>query len=105
MKTKEMVEFGMALVPLLLGMVLEPIAVPGPQQQATETGPIRYFSSSYESAREAFLEAAQHAGASVESLRNPHDGSQGESLFTDIALLGSADAKNVPVLSSATHGV
>ena len=105
MKTKEMVEFGVALVPLLLGMVLEPIAVPGPQQQATETEPIRYFSSSYESAREAFLEAAQHAGASVENFQNPHHGPGGEPLFTDVALLGSAGAKNVLVLSSATHGV
>ena len=37
--------------------------IAGPQHQATEMKSAKYFSSSYQSARVAFLEAAQLVGA------------------------------------------
>jgi len=66
---------------------------------------ICYFSSTYNEARKKFLEAAHGSGAQVESIKHPYDGPNGEPLFTDVAVIGTSDAKNVLVLSSGTHGV
>ena len=102
MKRKVVLSVGLAAALLGAGIAFEQTALSNPKHQMA---PARFFSSSYASARHAFVEAAQEAGASIESFQNPHEGPQGEPLFTDVALLGNADAKNVLVLSSATHGV
>jgi len=66
---------------------------------------VQYFSSDYSEARERFLEAAHAAGAAIESFENPDRCSEGEQLFTDVALIGQTDARNILVLGSGTHGV
>ena len=66
---------------------------------------IQYFSSSYVQARDKFLGAAQSANAELVAFENPAKGVEGECLFTDVALLGSASAPSVLVLCSGTHGV
>lgn len=66
---------------------------------------ISSFSTDYASARAAFLQAAKAAGAALSSYPHPLDGPNGELLATDVAWLGPADAGNVLVLLSATHGV
>lgn len=63
------------------------------------------FPSDYETARRAFVAAAESAGASIETHLHPGLGPAGEVLATDVALLGSARANNVLVLVSGTHGV
>jgi Protein of unknown function (DUF2817) len=63
------------------------------------------FSPDYRRAREAFLAAAQQAGASLSSHPHPLCGPEGEPLATDVAWLGDQDAATVLVLLSATHGV
>ncbi|MFC1896236.1 M14 family metallopeptidase [Thermodesulfobacteriota bacterium] len=68
-------------------------------------GESRYFSFSYEAARETFLEAARVADCSIDSIRNPHAGPNGEPLFMDAVLVGTEDAKRTLVVSSGTHGV
>ncbi len=77
-------------------------------QPHREEGNVRagtYFSSDYGSARDKFLEAARAAGAGLESVRSPHEGPDGEPLFTDVAVIGPDEARTVLVLSSGTHGV
>jgi len=66
---------------------------------------IKYFSSSYQVAREKFIKAAQEVGASIESFQSPHMGPLGEALFTDVAIIGSKHATDYLVLASGTHGV
>ena len=58
------------------------------------------FSDTYFEAREKFLSAAPHATAYPCSAK----GSKGEDLFTDVAYFGSADARQLLVLVSGTHG-
>ncbi|SFN97051.1 Protein of unknown function [Bradyrhizobium sp. Rc3b] len=58
------------------------------------------FSDSYLEAREKFLAAAPTSKA----YRCSAEGPSGEALFTDAAYFGSADAKNLLVLVSGTHG-
>lgn len=70
-----------------------------------ELSAINYFSADYKQARAKFLEAARASNASIESIKNPYPGPKRESLFTDVALIGPKDAKNVLVLVSGTHGV
>ena len=65
----------------------------------------QYFSTDYLEARQAFLAAAQFAGAEVESFLNPNSEKEGVQLFTDVALLGPEDAENILLLMSGTHGV
>ena len=72
---------------------------------ATRMGAPERFSSSYSVARGKFLEAANAAGAKIDSVQNPHAGPTGEPLFTDVAFLGAEDAKRILVVSSGTHGV
>ena len=66
---------------------------------------IKYFSSTYNEAREKFIEAAQAIGANIDSFQNPHTGPQGEALYTDVAAIGLKSAKDFLVLGSGTHGV
>src|SRR5713101_1320393 len=64
-----------------------------------------YFSADYAEARRKFRDAAQGAGARVESRVNPASrGPAGEALATDVAWLGPADAARVLVTISGTHG-
>ncbi|ATX79511.1 Protein of unknown function (DUF2817) [Mariprofundus aestuarium] len=63
------------------------------------------FSPDYRCARHSFLDAAARAGAELKSFNHPLKGPEGESLATDVAWLGPADAETVLVLLSATHGV
>jgi len=68
--------------------------------------PTHYFSTSYAQAKSRFLAAVTGHGASSESLVLPDRlGAQGEPLSTDVALIGSAQAARLLVLSSGTHGV
>ncbi|MEL8054999.1 MAG: M14 family metallopeptidase [Pseudomonadota bacterium] len=65
-----------------------------------------YSSDHYTEAREKFLAACVERNLTVESLLNPNaKGSRGEDLYTDIALIGRADAPTMLIISSATHGV
>ncbi|MES2533677.1 MAG: DUF2817 domain-containing protein, partial [Pseudomonadota bacterium] len=64
----------------------------------------RYFSGSYAEARQKFLDAAALRGVAVESFVHPQKGAQGETLATDVALVGAPDAEKLLLVSSATHG-
>ncbi len=75
------------------------------RSEVTNIGELDYVSSSYQAARERFIEAARAAGARIESIQNPHRGPDGEPLFMDVAFIGVADAERKLVLSSGTHGV
>jgi predicted deacylase len=66
---------------------------------------VDYFSQDYQTARKEFLDAAFAAGASVDSVKNPHLGPDSQPLFMDVALIGDADAARTLVLISGTHGV
>ncbi len=63
------------------------------------------LSQSYADARTAFLDAAAAAGARIQSFPHPLKGLQGEDLFVDVAELGPADADEVVLIVSGTHGV
>ncbi|MCG8506751.1 MAG: M14 family metallopeptidase [Sphingomonadales bacterium] len=63
------------------------------------------FSSTYAEARSKFLSACRDAGATTRSYVNPNGlGPEGEELATDTAWFGPADARNVMLVSSGTHG-
>lgn len=65
-----------------------------------------FFSTSYRDARERFLGAAAARNIHVDTRVLPDAaGLEGETLATDIARIGPADAKRLLVLTSATHGV
>lgn len=65
-----------------------------------------YFCDSYAEARERFLDAARRAKGELTSFMNPHaTGVDDESLATDIARFGPADAANLLIVNSGTHGV
>jgi hypothetical protein len=63
------------------------------------------FSSTYNQARERFLEAAGRAGVAVESKPHPMTGRDGEMLAMDVARDGPPDAACLLVLTSGCHGV
>lgn len=64
------------------------------------------FSESYAEARAKFCAAAAAAGGAIRSWLNPHaKGPDGELLYLDTARFGPADAANMLVLISSTHGV
>lgn len=67
--------------------------------------PTQFFSVNYQQARQKFLNAARVAEAEIDSFENSCSGVGGAGLFTDVALLGPADADNILVLMSGTHGV
>ncbi|MCJ0762556.1 M14 family metallopeptidase [Variovorax terrae] len=65
----------------------------------------RYFAGTYAQARQKFLAAAQQRAARVESfLLESKLGAYGETLTTDIALLGPSQAEKLLIVSSGTHG-
>lgn len=64
-----------------------------------------YFSSHYKESRKKFLDSVHKAGGSVDSIKHPEVGPEGEPLFIDVAYFGSVDNKNTLVVSSGTHGV
>jgi hypothetical protein len=65
----------------------------------------RHFSGTYAEARRKFLDAAAQRGAAIESFEHPeHRGALGETLATDVALLGKAGATKLLIVSSGTHG-
>ena len=64
------------------------------------------FSESYAEARAKFCSAAASAGGAIRSWLNPNArGPNGEPLHLDTARFGPADATNMLVLISSTHGV
>jgi Protein of unknown function (DUF2817) len=64
-----------------------------------------YFSDNYQTARKAFLSAAQHIGAAVEHHVLPgHAGPDGQPLAMDAAWIGDQSADTVVVSLSGTHG-
>ena len=63
------------------------------------------FSATYAEARDKFVGAANAAGASLSAYVHPETGPGGETLTTDVAWIGPADAAGVLVLVSGTHGV
>src|SRR5258706_7457011 len=64
------------------------------------------FSESYAEARAKFCGAAASAGGSLRPWLSPHArGRTGELLYLDTARFGAADAANMLVLISSTHGV
>lgn len=64
------------------------------------------FSDSYAEARPKFCAAAAAAGGAIASWLNPRArGPNGEILYLDTARFGPADARNMLVLISGTHGV
>ncbi len=64
------------------------------------------FSESYAEARAKFCGAAAEAGGALRSWFNPHaKGPNGELLYLDTARFGPADAANMLVMISSTHGV
>ncbi|MBS0547011.1 MAG: M14 family metallopeptidase [Proteobacteria bacterium] len=66
---------------------------------------IHSFAADYSEARDKFLAAARIAGAETRRYDNPTKGPKGESLSTDVARVGPADASKVVVTISSTHGV
>ena len=66
---------------------------------------ISCFSKDYAEARRKFRAAAAKAGAVLKSYPHPKKGPGGEDLATDVARIGSATAKRVLLIQSATHGV
>ena len=61
--------------------------------------------SSYRTQREQFLAAATTAGATLTEYPHPLKGPFGESLSTDVAVLGDPGAKRLLIALSGTHGV
>ena len=65
-----------------------------------------YFSANYPEARAKFLELSQAQGFAITSHQNDRaQAPDGSNLYMDIATLGPADAANLLVLFSGTHGV
>ena len=73
-------------------------------EKTAEVGSV-YFSSTYEQARNKFLQSAKAAGASIESYPHPLTGPDGRALYIDLAYLGPENVDAVLVLGSGTHGV
>lgn len=55
--------------------------------------------------RDRFLRAAAKRGGTITSYPHPLRGPQDEALFTDVAVIGRADASQVMLIVSGTHGV
>ena len=64
-----------------------------------------YFSASYQEARQAFCNAAQKAGAELESILHPLAGPDGEPIATDVAVMDNTEASQVLLTTSGVHGV
>src|SRR5271156_1690440 len=63
------------------------------------------FSRDFAEARKKFLAACAKVGIDPQSIEHPLTGPNGETLATDVALIGPSDAANLLVLISGTHGV
>ncbi|MEH6402622.1 MAG: M14 family metallopeptidase [Sneathiella sp.] len=64
-----------------------------------------FFSATYQEARSKFLKACEERSLTVQShLNDRAKGALGEDLFMDVARIGPLDAKNILIISSATHG-
>ena len=68
------------------------------------SSPASYFRPDYIRARECFLDSAARAGAYTQSYENPVAGRLGETLGTDVAILGNINAPSVLLVQSGTHG-
>ena len=66
---------------------------------------ITYFPSDYAQGRDRFRAAAEKAGAEIRVYDAGSAGPDGQSITTDVALLGEPEAPNVFLCNSATHGV
>jgi hypothetical protein len=64
-----------------------------------------YFSSTYAEARARFWDAAEAAGARMNSHQNPASGPDGGKLTTDLAWFGPERPERMLLLLSGTHGV
>lgn len=64
----------------------------------------QHFHRSYESARRHFLALCSKTDASIEHLKHPKTGPDGE-LFTDVAIWGDRSCEHLIVITSATHGI
>lgn len=65
-----------------------------------------YFCDSYLEARENFLDAARRSKGDLTSFMNPNaTGLDDEGLATDMVRFGPAEAENVLIVNSGTHGV
>lgn len=65
----------------------------------------RRLDATYGEARQRFLDAAQTAGAEIDSFPHPMAGLEGEELAIDVAQLGDPSASGVLLVVSGTHGV
>lgn len=63
------------------------------------------FSHSYLEARNKFLQAAGLAGLEVQTCLHPMTGPEGESLATDVVVIGDHNASRVLFVTSGVHGV
>ena len=66
---------------------------------------LEHFSNSHVELRDKFLKAATLASAQIVSYTNPALGPSGESLYTDVARVGTMQANKVLLLVAGTHGV
>lgn len=66
---------------------------------------LQYFSDSYDEARHKFIAVAGEKNALCAQYENPHAGPSGETLATNVALIGPAGARKLLVVLSGTHGV
>jgi Protein of unknown function (DUF2817) len=64
-----------------------------------------FFGSTYAEARSLFQSACKALDIPVAEYPHPLKGPQGESLAVDVALCGPADASNLIIVNSGTHGV
>lgn len=65
----------------------------------------RLFSSSYAQARQRFMDATAKRADHLESFPLDARGAHAEELSTDVAVIGSSNARSMLILTSATHGV
>jgi predicted deacylase len=75
------------------------------QAELIGTDATKYFSRDYSEARQKFIEASNAVGAHIDSFEHHLKGPKGESLFTDVAIVGPKNASTIIVLESGTHGV
>ena len=88
----------------LLALVLATFTA-GISSAVAEENAAAYFSDTYQEARLKFIAAAKAVGGSLEQHRNPHQGAEGEALYTDVATFNLPGAKTILILGSGTHGV
>ena len=68
-------------------------------------GGSRFFSTTYNQARQRFRAAASTLGAHQEAVEIGVEGPDGAPLTIDLAWLGPRDAQKIVVVSSGTHGI